>query len=268
MGGRDEDTGSTYACSAECGTRNLQQLLDDRLSWLPLSFSPALRAKISSLALDESGSMPPAVIDPIGLNASSSTCMRIFRGATLRIRSGRVSCVESTVAVDETVVTRGETVTPETKLDRENLRADLRRRFSRNRGELLPVLHHIHDRFGHLPGWAIEVVGWSLGVPSSQVYGAATSYSELRIEKSDDRVVRVCTGLSCIANGAAGLTRALESATGSGATDRSDGRAITVETTSCRHLCALAPAVHVDRRWQGRVTPELVAAIVQQAALR
>ena len=29
----------------------------------------------------------------------------------------------------------------------------------------------------------METAGWHLGVPSSEVYGAATSYTELRIEK-------------------------------------------------------------------------------------
>ena len=35
----------------------------------------------------------------------------------------------------------------------------------------------------------MEVVGWHLGIPSSEVYGAATSYTELRVQKS--RAIRL-----------------------------------------------------------------------------
>ena len=114
---------------------------------------------------------------------------------------------------------------------------------------------------------AIEVTAWTLGIPSSEVYGAATSYSELRIERSDARVIRVCTGLSCIANGADDIV-ALESATGSRAHAESNDAAVALETSACGHLCALAPAIHVDGRWQGRAAPESAAAIVAQAGAR
>ena len=85
--------------------------------------------------------------------------------------------------------------------DRNALRRELRERFPRNHGQLLPALHYLHHEFGHLPDWAMEVVGWHLGIPSSEVYGAATSYTELRIEEPGASVVRVCTALSCVAAG-------------------------------------------------------------------
>ncbi len=152
--------------------------------------------------------------------------------------------------------------------DRENLRADFRRRFDQDRGELLPALHHIQHRFGYLPDLALEVLGWHLGIPASEVYGAATSYTELRTERPGDHVIRVCTGLSCTVSGAPRIMDAFESETGleSGGTSR-DG-AFTLETTACGFLCALAPAVEVDGRWEGRVNPESVASIVGRAAAR
>ena len=66
--------------------------------------------------------------------------------------------------------------------ERNELRATLRQKFPRNRGQLLPALHFLQHEFGYLPDWAMEVVGWHLGIPSSEVYGAATSYTELRIQ--------------------------------------------------------------------------------------
>ena len=82
--------------------------------------------------------------------------------------------------------------------DRKSLRAALRDRFPRERGQLLPALHFLQHEFGYLPDWAMEVTGWHLGVPASEVYGAATSYTELRIDKPGEHVLRVCTGLGCL----------------------------------------------------------------------
>ncbi len=64
--------------------------------------------------------------------------------------------------------------------DRNTLRSVLREKFPRDHGQLLPALHYLQHEFGYLPDWGMEVVGWHLGIPASEVYGAATSYTELR----------------------------------------------------------------------------------------
>jgi NADH:ubiquinone oxidoreductase subunit E len=141
--------------------------------------------------------------------------------------------------------------------DRNSLRAELRRRFPRDHWELLPALHFLQHRFGYLPGWAMEVVGWHLGIPSSEVYGAATSYTELRTDQPGAGIVRVCTGLSCRLNGGAeileAVRRGLRSASG-----------VTLEETPCAFLCGLAPAVEVDGRWRGRVDPASIGGLTRE----
>ncbi len=132
-----------------------------------------------------------------------------------------------------------------TRDQRNALRAELRQRFQRERGQLLPALHYVHHKFGHLPGWAMEVTGWHLGIPVSEVYGAATSYSELRIEHPGRHLVRVCTGLACTGAGARDLLSGIT-------TDTPQDGGTTVEETACGYLCGVAPAVQVDGAWLGR----------------
>ncbi len=135
-----------------------------------------------------------------------------------------------------------------TRDQRNALRAELRQRFQRERGQLLPALHYVHHEFGHLPGWAMEVTGWHLGIPVSEVYGAATSYSELRIDHPGRHLIRVCTGLGCLNAGARDLLSQVTDGAGAGLQDG----AITVEETACGYLCGVAPAVQVDGAWLGR----------------
>ena len=150
--------------------------------------------------------------------------------------------------------------------DRNELRRELRARFPRSRGQLLPALHYLHHDFGYLPGWAMEVVGWHLGIPSSEVYGAATSYSELRTEQPGASVVRVCTALSCAVAGGREVLRTLSETLGvSPGSTTEDGQA-TLEEVPCAFMCALAPALQVDGNWYGRVDADSAARIVTEAA--
>ena len=110
----------------------------------------------------------------------------------------------------------------------------------------------------------MEVVGWHLGIPSSEVYGAATSYTELRVEKPGAHVLRVCTGLSCRINGAAELLAAAESELQLHAGQASSDGLVTLEETACAFLCSLAPAVELDGTWTGRAGLDSVRALVRE----
>ena len=139
----------------------------------------------------------------------------------------------------------------------------LRERFPRDRGQLLPALHYLQHEHGYLPDWAMEVVGWHLGIPASEVYGAATSYTELRLRQPGSHVVRVCTGLCCLVNGARDLLAEAQRTLGLRSGQTSDDGAVTLEETPCGFLCGAAPAVAVDGRWYGRVAPSSIAPLVR-----
>ncbi|MXY21826.1 MAG: hypothetical protein F4Y49_10880 [Dehalococcoidia bacterium] len=146
--------------------------------------------------------------------------------------------------------------------DQNSLRRELRVKFPRNHGQLLPALHFLQHEFGYLPDWAMEVVGWHLGIPASEVYGAATSYTELRIQQPRATVVRVCTALSCLTQGAAGILSNLEAELDpSSANSR-----FTLEETPCGFLCGMAPAIEIDGRWHGRLDPQSAVQLVRNVA--
>ena len=140
------------------------------------------------------------------------------------------------------------------------LRRLLRGQFpDRNRDNLLPVLHLLQHEHSYLPEWALQVVGWHLRVPASEVYGAATSYSELRLDPPKRGNVVVCTGLACWQSGAEELlSAALQH------TDPED--VASVNTTACAFMCGLAPAVSINGSWHGRVDTERLTALIENGA--
>ena len=141
-------------------------------------------------------------------------------------------------------------------MQRSELRLILQQRFPRERTYLLPTLHYVQDELGHLPEWALQIVGWHLRIPASEVYGAATSYTELRIKEPGQHIVRVCTGLSCWHGGGKELWESLRQRWADKAQE------LTLEETPCGFLCPMSPAIEIDGRWHGRVTPESLPRLV------
>ena len=112
----------------------------------------------------------------------------------------------------------------------------------------------------------MEVVGWHLGIPASEVYGAATSYTELRIAEPGQRVLQVCTGISCVVNGGAQLLEDAKASLGIDAGQTaSDGR-WTLEEAPCAFLCGVAPVVRLDDHWHGRATSELIERLIDRGS--
>lgn len=112
----------------------------------------------------------------------------------------------------------------------------------RRRDQLLPALHAVHALQGWLPEPAIEAVGDLTSVPLSEVYGIISSYSELRLAPPPERLIEVCTGLSCRLAGADDLLAAAER------------NGVHVEGVPCRFLCGVAPVADVEGRYLGRLT--------------
>lgn len=140
------------------------------------------------------------------------------------------------------------------------LRRALRNHFpERSRDNLLPVLHYLQHENGYLPEWALQVVGWHLRVPASEVYGAATSYSELRIDPPSSRSIVVCAGLACWQSGSEDLLNAVLQHL-----DAEDTASVT--TTACAFMCGLAPAVRVNGSWRGRVDAGRMPSLIENAA--
>lgn len=134
--------------------------------------------------------------------------------------------------------------------------------FPREQRFLLPALQAVQAELGRLPLWALQAVGEHLRVPNSELYGVATHFPELRLERHGAHLVRVCTGLSCLAVGAGEVLAALERRLGvrAGQT-RADGR-VTLEASFCAFICGVGPVVEVDSVAHGGLTPAAAVGLI------
>ena len=131
-------------------------------------------------------------------------------------------------------------------------------------GAVIPALQEIQDAYGYIPPAAIERIAENIGVPSSEIYGIVTFYSQFRLEPVGENVIKVCHGTACHLNGAERIAQAIAQATGAeeGETSR-DGK-FTVERVACLGCCSLAPCTMINNEVHGRLTPESISKIVGQ----
>lgn len=131
--------------------------------------------------------------------------------------------------------------------------ADTLSRFPRERTWLLPALHAVQHAERWLSPVSLERVAAHLRVPKSEVWGVASGYPEFRLAAPGRRLVRVCTGVSCLARGARDILKACQRSLGVGPGQTTRDGAVTLEELDCAFACASAPVVQVEHAYHGRV---------------
>jgi len=96
---------------------------------------------------------------------------------------------------------------------------------------LLPALHAVQHAERWLSPESLERVAAHLRVPKSEVWGVASHYPEFRLTAPGRRLVRVCTGLACVARGARDLLAACEKTLGVRAGRTTGDGAVTLAPT-------------------------------------
>lgn len=138
--------------------------------------------------------------------------------------------------------------------------------FASLEGPLLPILHAINDRFGHVAEAAVPVVADVLNLSRAEVHGVVTFYHDFRRTPAGRHVVKVCGAEACQSMGGRHLAADLQAALGielGGTT--ADGE-VTLETVYCLGNCALSPALLVDGELHGRVDPTRMRSILAGVA--
>lgn len=123
-------------------------------------------------------------------------------------------------------------------------------------GALLPLLHDIQDRLGHVPDEALPVIAKALNLSRADVHGVVTFYHHFRSAKPGKHVLRVCRAEACQAMGANELFSYIEKSLRVKAGETTQDGRFTLEAVYCLGNCACSPAVMIDDDLHGRVTPQ------------
>jgi formate dehydrogenase subunit gamma len=136
--------------------------------------------------------------------------------------------------------------------------ADLRGR----PGPLIEVLHAIQAELGYVPPAAVPLVASELNLSRAEVHGVVSFYHFFRSTPPGAHTVSVCRAESCQAVGGEALAAHARQRLGvdfHGTTP--DGR-FSLEPVYCLGNCACSPAVMIDGRLHGRVSPQRFDALL------
>jgi NADH-quinone oxidoreductase subunit E len=124
---------------------------------------------------------------------------------------------------------------------------------------LIPILQKVQEEYRYLPEEILTFVATALDLPPATVYGVATFYAQFSLEPKGKYIVKVCDGTACHVRKNQTLISSLQQKLGlkDGQKTTSDMR-YTLEIVSCIGACALAPAVVINGKVHGQMTPEKV----------
>ena len=129
---------------------------------------------------------------------------------------------------------------------------------------MLAALHEITRRHGYLPGDEVRRAAVDLGIPLSQIFGAATFYTTFSFKPLGRHKIQVCEGTACYVRGAADLLGQLAQELGIEPDETTEDLLFTLRKVRCVGSCGLAPVLRVDEDTFGRLgTADLEAILAQ-----
>ncbi|NOZ13989.1 MAG: NAD(P)H-dependent oxidoreductase subunit E [Acidobacteria bacterium] len=144
---------------------------------------------------------------------------------------------------------------------------DVLRKFGKNRTDLLPILVEINRYFGHIDSNSIIEVSRYTGVPIGEIHGVITFYSFLGQKKRGRFVIRLCRTISCDMAGKDQIVRVLEKELGICFGETTDDGMFSLEYTNCIGMCNNPPAMLINDKAYGGLTPERVVEILDSFKL-
>jgi formate dehydrogenase subunit gamma len=132
-------------------------------------------------------------------------------------------------------------------------------------GALLPVLHAVQRRLGHIPPEALPAIAHELNLSRAEVHGVLTFYHWFRTTPPGRTVLHLCRAEACQALGAARLEAHARQSLGVDFHGTTPDGAVTLEPVYCLGNCSLGPSMLVGERLHGRVTPERFDTLVAEA---
>lgn len=129
-------------------------------------------------------------------------------------------------------------------------------------GALLPLLHALQDRAGHVPPEAVPAIAEHLNLSRAEVHGVLTYYHHFRTEPAGRHVLQLCRAEACRAMGSEQLWQQACSRLGLPAGGTRADAAATLEAVYCLGLCASSPAAQLDDRLHARLTPQRLDALL------
>ena len=129
---------------------------------------------------------------------------------------------------------------------------------------VIPILQRLQEHYRYLPEEALRRVCDLTEITPAAIAGVSTFYTQFRHKPVGKHMIHVCRGTACHVKGAPLVHDAMEDHLGIEAGEDTDEESLfTVQSVACLGCCTLAPVVQVGDVTYGRLTPTMVARVIQ-----
>ena len=137
-------------------------------------------------------------------------------------------------------------------------------RYKGEEGVLIQLLLDLQSEFNWISPETIARISEQMRIPKSQIYRIATFYKAMSLKPVGRHIIQVCLGTACQVRGAPKILDRVEEnlKIKEGATT-SDMR-FSLKRVNCLGCCAMGPVIVVDGTYHGKITPSMVADILEQ----
>ncbi|USQ13489.1 NADH-quinone oxidoreductase subunit NuoE [Legionella lytica] len=129
---------------------------------------------------------------------------------------------------------------------------------------VMSALRIVQEEHNHLTPELMDAVANYLEMPAIAVYEVASFYTMYEHKPVGKHLLNVCTNISCMLRGSAGVVEHLEKKLGVKLGETTDDGRFTLRSVECLGACVNAPMMQVDKDYHENLTPESIDKVLGQ----
>jgi len=137
-------------------------------------------------------------------------------------------------------------------------------RYKQIPGSLISVLQQVQDCCGYLSADVLRHIAAALGLPSAEVFGVATFYTQFRFSPAGKYLILLCQGTACHVNGSQALERTIQEELGIADGETTKDSLFSLQNVACLGCCSLSPVMTVNGETYGKLTPQKLRDTLRQ----
>jgi len=136
--------------------------------------------------------------------------------------------------------------------------------YNNEKEAIIPCLHTARESCGYISEEMVSFLAKKLNLPKVEIYSVASFYSMFGFKEQGKYTIRVCVSLPCYLKGSKLILETLEKELKIKEGESTPDKKFTIEAVSCLGLCDQAPAMMVNEKIYGNLTPEKIKEIIKQ----
>ncbi len=138
------------------------------------------------------------------------------------------------------------------------------------KGSLITILQNTQEIYGYLPVEAIKLISEKTSIPTSEIMGVGTFYTQFRFEPVGKYLIMLCQGTACHVNSSQLILQTIKDELGIDDGETTEDGLFSLKCVACLGCCSLSPVMMINGDTYGSLTPakaiEIINRLKEEAA--